>query len=77
MLGPVGMFGTVPWKHVKTVQRGNLTQAVFAGLSMGPFARGNLAESGVKKWLFAKNVKSLSLSQTSGESLWQAGGKVG
>jgi hypothetical protein len=35
---------------------------------MGPFVRGNLAESGVKKWLFAKNVKFLSLSQTSGKS---------
>ncbi len=40
---------------------------------MAPFAKENHAESGVKKWLSAKNAKSSSRSQISGESLWQAG----
>jgi len=49
MLGPAGMFGTVLWKHAVTAQRGNWTQAVFAGSSMGPFVRENPKATGVAR----------------------------
>jgi hypothetical protein len=49
MLVPAGMFGTVQLKHGVIAQHGNWTQAVFAGLSTGPFVRENLKATGVAR----------------------------
>ena len=58
MRGLAGMFGTVRWKRAATARLGNWTQAVFAGLSMGPSARESLKATGVRRSNGAGSVRS-------------------